>query len=101
MNLGTELAQLRQKRELSVYRLSKLTEISENHIHRIEAGESQPSVATLERLLVALDSNLAEFFNHDRNVLYPTELEREVISEIRRLNPVQAETLLNFLRTIE
>lgn len=101
MNLGTELTRLRQKRELSVYRLSKLTEISENHIHRIEAGESQPSVATLERLLTALDSNLAEFFNNDKKVLYPTELEREVISEIRRLNPVQAETLLKFLRTIE
>ena len=84
MNLGTELTRLRQKRELSVYRLSKLTEISENHIHRIEAGESQPSVATLERLLTALDSNLAEFFNNDKKVLYPTELEREVISEIRR-----------------
>ena len=100
MNLGAELTRPREKRGLSVYRLSKLTEISENHIHRIEAGESQPSVATLERLLVALDSNLAEFFNKDKNILYPTTQERKIISEVRRLNPTQIEMLLEFLRTI-
>ena len=100
MNLGAELTRLREKRGLSVYRLSKLTEISENHIHRIEAGESQPSVATLERLLVALDSNLAEFFNKDKNILYPTTQERKIISEVRRLNPTQIEMLLECLRTI-
>ena len=100
MDLGIKLTQLRRKKNLSVYKLSRLTENSENHIHNIEAGKTQPSVLTLERLLTALDCNLAEFFNDDLTVLYPSLLEREIISEIRRLKEPQLETLLAFLKSI-
>ena len=101
MDLCTELKQLREQKNMSVYRLSKLTDISENHIHNIEIGASQPSVATLERILTALGSNLAEFFNQDPNVLYPTELEHEFIQELRSLNDSQIKALLTLIKTIK
>lgn len=94
MKLNDHLKQLRTSKNLSVYKLARMTDVSENHIHSIEKGNSQPSVFTLEKLLTALGTNLAEFFNEEQAVLYPTELEQELLQTVRRLDPEQAKALI-------
>ena len=69
MDIGISFKNLREGKGKSVYALSKETGVSENHIHSIEKGSTQPSVAILERLLNALGVTLPEFFNEDREVL--------------------------------
>lgn len=101
MDIHQKFQQLRKQKGVSVYKLSKITDISENHIHSIERGESQPSVMILERLLDALGSNLAEFFNDDSAVLYPTSTEREIIGELRRLDENQINALLQLTKTMK
>ncbi len=80
MDLGISFKNIREGKGKSVYALSKETGVSENHIHSIEKGTTQPSVAILERLLNALGVTLPEFFNDDRDVLYPSAYERELIA---------------------
>ena len=95
MKLNEHLKQLRTSKNLSVYKLARMTDVSENHIRSIEKGNSQPSVLTLEKLLTALGTNLAEFFNEDQTVLYPSELEKELLLAVRRLDDEQAKALIH------
>lgn len=60
MDLGISFKNIREGKGKSVYALSKETGVSENHIHSIEKGTTQPSVAILERLLNALGVTLPE-----------------------------------------
>ena len=92
---------LREGKGKSVYALSKETGVSENHIHSIEKGSTQPSVAILERLLNALGVTLPEFFNEDREVLYPSAYERELIASVRKLDGEQAHVLLQLAKWLE
>jgi len=72
MDLPQKFKNLRTQKEISVYKLSKDTDISQNYIRKIEKGESQPSVLVLEKLLARLGTTLAEFFNDSGDVMYPT-----------------------------
>lgn len=92
------LTVIRKAKKMSVYRLSQLSEVSENHIRSIEKDKSQPSIFLLERLLEALGMSLAEFFNNNECVLYPTEAERELIAKVRELDSEQAKAVLNLVK---
>ena len=101
MNIGEELKKKRVAKNISVYKLAKISDVSANHIHSIERGVTQPSIATLERLLAAMSSNIIEFFHTDDDVIYPTKLEYELITELRRLDDDQQESLLQLVKTMK
>lgn len=101
MDVHTKLQLLRKNKGVSVYRLSRMTDVSENHIHRIERGEAQPSVSVLEKLLTALGTSLPEFFNSDSDIVYLSETNKEVISLICSFNETQMKALLEFLKTVK
>ena len=94
MDLPKLFRELRSARGISVYKLSKVSEVSENYIHRIEKGENQPSVEILDRLLSAMGITLAEFFNENRDVLYPSISERELVETIRQMPQEKADAIL-------
>lgn len=101
MNIGEELKKKRVAKNISVYKLAKISDVSANHIHSIERGATQPSIATLERLLTAMSSNIVEFFHTDDDVIYPTKLEYELITELRRLDNDQKESILQLVKTMK
>lgn len=98
MNISERFKALRTEKGFSIYKLSKLSDVSENYIHKIERGESLPSVFVLDKLLNCLNITLSEFFCEDHSVMYPTDLEREVITALRQLSPEEAEAILNLIR---
>lgn len=98
MDIGISFKNLREGKGKSVYALSKESGVSENHIHSIEKGTTQPSVAILERLLTALGVTLSEFFNDGEDVLYPSPLERELIYAVRKLDSEKAQYLLQLAK---
>lgn len=98
MDLPQKFKLLRTQREISVYKLSKDTDISQNYIRKIEKGESQPSVLVLEKLLERLGTTLAEFFNEGSDALYPTAYERELVESARMLNQEKAEAVLHIAK---
>ncbi|HBR01322.1 MAG TPA: XRE family transcriptional regulator [Ruminiclostridium sp.] len=98
MDLPQKFKNLRTQKEISVYKLSKDTDISQNYIRKIEKGESQPSVLVLEKLLACLGTTLAEFFNDSGDVMYPTAYERELIESVRVLNEEKAAAVLHIAK---
>lgn len=101
MEIGTKFKNLRKAKGITVYRLSKLSDVSENYIRTIEKGNSQPSVAIMEKLLSFLGTTLSEFFNEEENVLFPTSFERELLETIRLLNSEKAETILHLCKLLQ
>lgn len=57
MELHERLKKLRTDQGVSVYRLARLSEVSENYIRTIERGNNQPSVQILSKLLTPFGDN--------------------------------------------
>lgn len=95
MDIGKRLAEIRGDKELSVYKLSKISEVSENYIHEIEKGIKQPSVLILEKVLTSLGITLAEFFNESDDVIYPSDFEKKLVQAVRILSEEKAKAILN------
>lgn len=51
MNIGEQLYYWRNLKQTSVYKLSKISDVSENHIRNIENGKKQPTIKTLQAAL--------------------------------------------------
>ena len=94
MDISARFRQIRMTRGISVYKLSKETDISENHIHSIEKGNSQPSVAILEKLLTALGTTMSEFFQDGGQAVFPTEYEAALLCAVRKLPEDKAQAVL-------
>ena len=100
VDIGAQLKKVRKEKKISVYKLSKDADISENHIHGIEKGKNQPSIAVLEILLGNLGITLHEFFKACDTTAQPTDLETEILSVIRRLPEEKAQAVLLMARLL-
>ena len=98
MELAAQFKKLRTAKGYSVYKLSKISDVSENYIRTIERGKSQPSVLILEKLLSAMGVSLPEFLNGNSDVMYPSDFERELVESVRLLPPEKAEAVLNIAK---
>lgn len=93
MNLGERIQELREKKGLTRYRLTQITGISGHHIKGIEEGTRQPTIDTLEKLIVPLGITLAELFN-DGDATYLSDKEKQLIENFRTLSNEKSEALL-------
>lgn len=94
MNVNDHLKELRENRGYTPAELAQRSHVSENHIRSIEKGKSQPTVYVLLQLLEALNIRPEEFFKEDKEVVYPTDYEKELIETCRRLPTDRADVLL-------
>ena len=94
MELHERLKKLRTDQKLSVYRLSRISDVSENHIRTIEKGNSHPSVETLENLLRPLGITMSEFFRDDESIIFPSSYEKELLQAVRKLDAKKSDILL-------
>ena len=95
MDIAVHFQELRKSRGISVYKLSKLSDVSENYIHTIEKGGNQPSVYILDKLLSHLGVTMSEFFSESQDIIYPTPFERELVETVRVLDADKAAAVLN------
>ncbi len=102
MKVGERLFYWRTLKKISIYTLSKKSNISENHIRNIENGIKQPTIPTLEAITNAMNISLSEFFNTDKNAspVYLTAGEKEILNLYRKLSKEKSEALSEFLRKI-
>jgi len=95
MDIGKRLRFLRKSKNMSIYKISKDTGISQNHISGIELGKRQPSIDTLSRLIKPLGITLVELFNENTKVFFLSENEKILIENYRCLPDNKAKALLN------
>lgn len=63
LNVGDKLRTIRTQRNFSLRVLAEKSGLSINTLSLIEKGKSSPSVSTLQRLALALDVPIADFFS--------------------------------------
>lgn len=62
MQVIIKLKEVRQKYNISLRELAKLTGISKSHLNYIEKGEREPSLSTIIRIAVALNIDEKELY---------------------------------------
>lgn len=100
MKIGTRLKQYRISKGLSIYKLSKETDISQNHISAIENDKRQPTVETLERLITPLGITLSELFNTNGEISFLTDKERFIIENYRNMDISDADIFLSLSNSL-
>ena len=74
---GVRLKELREEMNLSVRLLSNLSGVDSTMIKKIEIGKTDPSVALMSRIMVALELDLRDFFNERYIELFRTCLKEQ------------------------
>lgn len=100
MDVSKRLKEIRKTKDISVYRLSQLSGVSETHIRDLERGDRNPSIDTLYKLSVPLSISLPELLNETGDISYLNEKEKTLIDCFRHLSDDKADTLLAFLKTL-
>ena len=97
MEISERLYYWRNLKRISVYKLSKLSGVSENHIRNLENGKKQPTIKTLQALTDGLNITLSEFVNTENDdIIYLSKGERKILDFYRRLPKDKADILINF-----
>lgn len=65
MNIGSKIKQFRTLRGLTQEELANRCELTKGYISQLENDLTEPSISTLEDILLALGSNFKEFFSDD------------------------------------
>ena len=100
MNLGERIKKFREEKGLTRYRLTQITGISGHHIKGIEEGTRQPTIDTLEKMIVPLGITLAELFN-DGDATYLSDKEKQLIENFRTLSDEKSEALLSISEVLK
>ena len=95
--IADKITSLCEKWDISKYRLSQLSGISQSSLGRIMAQENLPSLITLEKICTALGVTLSQFFQ-EGNSENLTEKQKEVLRIWNNLSTNEQETVMSMLR---
>lgn len=99
MDISKRLKDIRKAKDISVYKLSQLSGVSETHIRDLERGDKNPSLDTLSKIAVPLGISLSELLNETDSISYLSEKEKTLVDCFRNLSEDKAEALIAFLKT--
>ena len=100
MDISKRLKEIRKAKEISVYRLSQLSGVSETHIRDLERGDRDPSLDTISKIAAAMGLSLPELLNEKDSVTYLNAKEQVLVECFRNLPDDKADALLSFLKTL-
>lgn len=100
MDIAERLKAIRKSKNISVYKLSQLSGVSETHIRDLERGDRNPSFDTLSRLAKPMGLSLSELFNESDETAFLNKEEKELVECFRMLSKDKADSLLVFLKTL-
>lgn len=93
MDIGNRIKFFRLKKGITVNRLANLSGISQSYLRDLELGKKQPTVEYLSYICDALGVSLKRFFTDEKE-------ENELLEAAEKLNELQREALLYFIRTL-
>ena len=100
MDISERLKSIRVAKNMSVYKLSQLSGVSETHIRDLERGDRNPSIDTLCRLVEPMGVPVSELFTESNNMTVLSDEEKALLDCYRMLSKDKADSLLIFLRTL-
>jgi transcriptional regulator with XRE-family HTH domain len=60
---GNKVKELREQKGYSIEYLSNISNVDRTYVSDIEKGKRNVSIEIMEKIIIALDSDLANFFN--------------------------------------
>lgn len=100
MDILNRITSLREERNWSEYQLAVKSTLPQSTISSWYRKKMLPSISSLEKICVAFDLTLSQFFAEDTASITPTPEQRELLLEWNKLTPDQKRTLLTFLKTL-
>lgn len=64
--IGDKVKILRLDKDITIEYLANISDVDRNYISDIEKGKRNVSVEILEKIVIALETDLATFFNDER-----------------------------------
>ena len=101
MDIGKKILEIRTAKGLTRYRLTQITGISGHHIKGIEEGTRQPTIDTLQKLLIPLGISMSELFSDEDGTTYLSEKERVLIENFSTLDSDQADALVQLINVMK
>ena len=98
MDYGKRLKQIRESKQISVYKLAQDVGMSQGHISDLENGRNVPTIDTLKRLLAPFGITLSEFFNENSEVSILNE--KELVAQFRTLPDDKADLALQLVQAL-
>jgi len=99
--IGPRIKELCDKQQITKYRLSQMTGVTQTVLSRIMKGENVPTIQTVEKICAALNISLAQFFAKDENPPDLTAEQKEIIETWNGLNPEERKRLMKIIRTFQ
>ncbi len=65
IKIGDRIRVLRKEKELSQEALANIAEVDRTYMTKVETGKRNVTVKILEKIIVALDTDFATFFNNN------------------------------------
>lgn len=100
MDVIKKLNKLRLERDLSVYRLSELSEINQSTLANTFSRGTMPSISNLEKICKAMGITLSQFFSEDDENVFITKGENNLLSDYRKLPPDVKEKIADMIRSV-
>ena len=99
-NVLERLSEIREQRNMTVYRLAKLSGIPQSSIATWYSKQFYPPIDKLEILCNVLEISLADFFNTTPTPLHISNQEGELINKYRLLTNTEKKTIDIVIDTI-
>ena len=100
-SIGPRIKELCDKQQITKYRLSQMTGVTQTVLSRIIKGQNTPTIQTLEKICAALNISLAQFFAKDENPPDLTVEQKEIIETWNGLNLEERERMMKIIRTFQ
>jgi transcriptional regulator with XRE-family HTH domain len=95
---GARIKELRKRREMTQEQLSEKIDIGVRSLGKIETGKSFPSVETLEKLVLALNTTNPELFNFE-HLQNNQDLKKE-IDKLLEQNPDKIQIIYKIIKAV-
>lgn len=98
MNTLNKIKALLQEREWSVYKLSKISGVSQSTLSNMFTRNNDPSIGTLEDICNAFGITLSQFFADEGEMVVLTKEQGEMLEKWSTLTSEQKNALLKLLK---
>lgn len=98
MNTLERIRKLLDDRNWSMYKLSKLSGISQSTLSNMFIRNNDPSISTLEEICKAFGITLSQFFANEGELVVLTKEQSEMLEKWSTLSDEQKSALLKLLK---
>lgn len=101
MDILDKITNLRETRHLSEYQLAEKSGLTQSTISAWYRKNIMPSIPSLTKICDAFGISISQFFLDDNdNTIQLNDKQIELLQSFSKLDDVQADKLLDFLRTL-